>query len=68
MLRIGLKRLRDLDAARNVVERKVAEGNRREKRCAAHIRQDRILHLADRTIQNIGVNLTPDVGLRATAN
>jgi hypothetical protein len=47
-----------LNATRDIIEAEIAQGNRSQKRSPPQIDLDWILHLLDRAVKYVGMNLT----------
>ena len=63
--RIGMVLVLNFDIARYLVHAEIAQAERGDERGAARVRQHRVFDLANRAIQHVSVNLTPEVGIGA---
>ena len=58
----------DLNTAWNVIEAEVAQGGCGQERCSSQIGLDGIFNLLYGAIENVGMDLTPDIGVGPPAN
>src|SRR5215470_6078927 len=61
MVRLGFVRGAELDAPGNLFDRQMLQRQKRQESGAADVGQNRVLHLANGTIEDVGVDLAPQV-------